>query len=101
MGAAIATLLAYIFLALATYGVNQRIYPVPFDMLRFLLLLALGTACYLGSCWLAEQTPELLVRWGIQLGMLILYAGCLVAPVLFERRRERKLSSQAWEVLPL
>ncbi len=77
MGAAIATLLAYMLLALLTYIVNQRIYPVPFEIGIFSIALCIGTALYLGSTFLAQaQTTS--VAWGIHISALCLY-GCGLA----------------------
>ncbi len=77
MGAAVATLIAYIALALVTYIGNQRIYPVPFEIGLFLIALLAGVALYLGGEFLA-QTQPMYVAWGMRTGSLILYAGCLV-----------------------
>ena len=54
MGAAVSTLLAFILLAFASYAVNQRLYPVPFEFSLFTLALLLGVAFYLGSLFLAQ-----------------------------------------------
>ena len=93
IGAAASTLIAYAFLALVAYIVNQRIYPVPFGIPLFLIMLALGIILYLGGCSLTEKTQILLENWGLQIGMFSLYAGCLIALGLFETRREKNLFS--------
>lgn len=49
MGAAIATLLAYIVLTLVAYLVNQRFYPLPFEIGKFVLAFLLGVVLYQGS----------------------------------------------------
>ncbi|HCI78611.1 MAG TPA: hypothetical protein DHW02_02855, partial [Ktedonobacter sp.] len=49
MGAAIATLLAYIVLVLVAYIVNQRMYPLPLEIGKFALAFVLGAVLYWGS----------------------------------------------------
>ena len=75
-GAAASTLIAYIVLALAAYIVNQRIYPIPFEIGRFVIALFVGVALYIGSSFLALSQGTY-VAWGIHVGTLALYAGCL------------------------
>jgi len=76
MGAASSTLIAYIVLAFAAYIVNQRIYPIPFEIGRFIVALFVGVALYVGSSILA-LSHETYIAWGIYVGALALYAGCL------------------------
>lgn len=87
IGAALATLLAYMLLALLTYRVNQRIYPVPFEIGMFSTALGIGAALYLGSTFLAQGQPPS-IAWTIQLCALCLYACCLA---LLGKRWRRKL----------
>jgi hypothetical protein len=77
MGAAVATLIAYIALAFITYCGNQRIYPVPFEIGRFIIALLVGIVLYTGSDFLAHS-PAIHVAWGIHIGALILYGVCLL-----------------------
>ncbi len=77
MGAAVSTLIAYALLALIAYIVNRRIYPIPFEMGMFVTALLIGFALYTGSSFLA-QSQETYRAWGISLGALCLYGGCLV-----------------------
>jgi O-antigen/teichoic acid export membrane protein len=49
MGAAIATLAAYIAMSLMAYGGNQRLYFIPFELGRFLFAALLGGMLYAGS----------------------------------------------------
>ena len=72
MGAAVSTLLAYIVLVLVTYIVNQRIYPIRFEIGLFIVELFVGVALYVGSSLLA-QTQEPLISWSISIGTLLLY----------------------------
>ncbi len=77
IGAATSTLIAYAFLALISYLANQRIYPIPFEIGKFLLALPVGIAIYIGSGIMA-QTQGIFGFWAIYLSMFILYAGCLL-----------------------
>jgi O-antigen/teichoic acid export membrane protein len=76
MGAAIATLLAYIVLATLAYVVNQRLYYVPFEMGRFALAALAGTALYVGAAWLGARLSSPL-SWLVSGGALLIYAVCL------------------------
>jgi O-antigen/teichoic acid export membrane protein len=77
MGAAVSTLIAYLVLALLGYAVNQRIYPVPFEIGIFMIALLIGTAIYICSNFLV-QVQQIYVAWSISFGALGLYGGCLV-----------------------
>jgi len=77
MGAAISTLLAFIVLALLAYIVNQRIYPVPFEIGIFIIAMLIGAALYVGSSFLA-QAREPFVACSIYICAFGLYGGCLV-----------------------
>jgi O-antigen/teichoic acid export membrane protein len=57
MGAAVATFVGYVVLALFAYVVNQRIYPIPFEVGRFVLALCVGVGVY----WELYLLPAL---WG-------------------------------------
>jgi O-antigen/teichoic acid export membrane protein len=76
-GAAVSTLIAYCMLTVLTYFVNQRIYPIPFEVGLFTIALLIGVALYLGSDFLA-QLQTIYVAWGIRIGGLILYGGSLL-----------------------
>ncbi len=76
MGAAVSTLVAYIIYALIAYVVNQRIYPVPFEIVMFLVALMIGVVLYVGSDALGQRFG-LYGAWGISAGTLIVYAGFL------------------------
>jgi O-antigen/teichoic acid export membrane protein len=77
MGAAISTLIAYFALAVITYFVNQRIYPIPFEIGLFSVALLIGATLYLGCDFLA-QLQTIYLAWGIRMGVLILYGGSLL-----------------------
>ncbi|GAC1303984.1 MAG: hypothetical protein NVSMB27_43300 [Ktedonobacteraceae bacterium] len=84
MGAALATLLAYIVLALVAYIVNQRIYPIPFEIVKFSFALLLGVALYVGGDFLAQSQPTSLA-WSISFATLGVYGACLGAYILLPR----------------
>ncbi len=76
MGAAYSTLIAYIALATIAYVVNQRIYPLPFQVARFIFAAIVGVAIYyeifalpsyVGARWL----------WPLAVVGLLLYGGWL------------------------
>ena len=76
IGAAASTLIAYLILALTAYIVNQLLYPIPFEIGRFIVALLVGMAFYLGSSFLTQgQTTY--TTWDISLCALFLYGGCL------------------------
>src|SRR5450755_2597720 len=76
MGAAIATLIAYIALALVSYLFNQRIYPVPFEVGLFLLALIIGIVLYFADYRLVQEKSNIIV-WSIHISLLVLYGGTL------------------------
>lgn len=95
MGAAFSTLLAYIALAAVAYIVNQRLYPVQFEIGVFALALLVGIALYIGSDFLAQSQQEF-VAWGIRLCFLCLYGGCLaLLGKLIARKGDRVIARAA------
>ena len=85
MGAAVSTLLAYALLVSIAYIVNQQVYPIPFEIGKFLFALIVGTALYVGSTMLS-QTQKTLGTWGIYICALALYTGCLLLSGKFPAR---------------
>jgi O-antigen/teichoic acid export membrane protein len=78
MGAALSTLIAYFVLLIIAYIVNQRLYPIPYEIGKLCLALLIGLGFFLGSSYLAQaQTP--LVVCGIYFVGISLYAGYLLA----------------------
>lgn len=75
-GAAISTLLAYIVLAAVSYAVNQRLYPIPFEVGIFLCALCTGIALYTGSSFLLP-VQSAIVTAGLRLAAFVLYGICL------------------------
>lgn len=61
MAAAWSTLIAYFVLVASDYIVNQRIYPVPFEIGRFIVALLVGVALFSSCTVLTELRPGI---WG-------------------------------------
>lgn len=77
MGAAIATLIAYATLTVLAYMVNQKIYPLPFEIGLFGIALLTGILLYIGNMFVIQQ-QQTYGAWSISLCACCLYAGCLV-----------------------
>ncbi len=100
MGAATSTLIAYAFLALISYVANQWIYPVPFEIGKFMIALSIGIAIYIESGNLA-QSRGIFGAWGISISMFSLYAACLVllGKLLPWKQKNRKNRAQEVSLL--
>lgn len=72
MGAALSTLLAYAALALIAYVGNQQMYPIPFEVGRFLGAAAIGVGIFSGSLALAH-TLGTGWAWPVRLLALAVY----------------------------
>lgn len=92
LGAGLATLLAYVFMAIIAYFVIQRIYPIPFQIGIFTVGLLLGAVLYVTTSLLV-LTQERFQGWTIEFVSLCLYGGCLLllalAPSWDKKRRQR------------
>ncbi len=77
IGAAAATLIAYALLAAITYFINQRIYPIPFEIGKFAIALLVGVACYIGAGFITQH-QSLYMTLGAYIGSLFLYSVFLV-----------------------
>jgi O-antigen/teichoic acid export membrane protein len=88
MGAALATLVAYVFLTLVMYFVNQRIYSLPFEIGIFTVALLVSCALFSGGWFLARGQT---IYWAsaTYIGSIILCAGCLFVIEKFAARREK------------
>lgn len=91
MGAAVSTLVAYILLALISYAVNQRIYPVPYEMGIFAIGLFIGSALYTGISFLAQNEGRY-ESWAIYIGSLVLFSGSLAFLVKLPTRGQKNKS---------
>jgi O-antigen/teichoic acid export membrane protein len=89
MGAALSTLLAYMLLAVVAYIVNQRIYPIPYEIGFFSGALLIGITFYTASSLLA-QAQEFYLTAAIFLGSLVCYAGCLAFLGIWLTRHHRE-----------
>jgi O-antigen/teichoic acid export membrane protein len=76
MGAAASTLIAYVLLAVITYVINQRIYPIPFEVGRFMAVALVGAAIF-AACYAATQSLGTWSRWPLSIGGFLLYAGLI------------------------
>ena len=76
MGAAVSTLMAYFVLTVIAYIVNQRIYPIPYEVARFVLALILGIALYVVTD-MVVRGKNLYLTWMIYIIVLFFYGGCL------------------------
>ncbi len=79
MGAALSTLIAYFLLAAGGYLVNQRLYPIPFEIALFCLALLIGILLYGGGSLLI-QTQKIggIGAFTIFSGLFCLYGGLVV-----------------------
>jgi O-antigen/teichoic acid export membrane protein len=73
IGAALSTLFAYALLACVAYIVNQRIYPIPYEIGFFIFTLGVGIAIYIASNFFV-QGMERYLAWGILISVWICYA---------------------------
>ena len=84
MGAAWATLLAYLATALAVYVLTLRIYPVPYEFARLAKIgLATAAVFLLGLVW---TPPLLLLAVGYKIALLFLFLGLMAVMRFFDRR---------------
>lgn len=91
MGAALSTLLAYVVLALIAYILNQRIYPVPFEIGTFIIALVLGIGLYIGSNFVARGQGSY-KTWEISLSALGAYGACLSLLLYLSSRMHKNTS---------
>lgn len=78
MGAALSTLVAYATLAVLAYVGNQLIYPIPFEVGRFLIASAVGICVYLGSHTLAHKLGSWWT-WPVDVLALVIYGVTLLS----------------------
>jgi O-antigen/teichoic acid export membrane protein len=89
MGAAWSTLLAYAILTVIAYFVNQRIYPIPFELDILVVGLLAGILLYVGGSFLSQGHGQY-VAWGIILATFVLYCFLLILLNLFSIKRSKK-----------
>jgi O-antigen/teichoic acid export membrane protein len=78
IGAGVSTLISYGLLTVISYIVNQRLYPIGFEIGSFILRLLIGVVLYIAGNFLAHgQAP--LISWAISLAFLVLYGVILMA----------------------
>ncbi len=94
IGAAASTFLAYAVLAMLAYLVNQKMYPIRFEIGLFSLALVLGSVLYIGSEWFAARIgAETYLALGISFCALCFYGGCLVLLLKLPRHKVKKVAS--------
>ncbi len=86
LGAALSTLLAYAFLSLIAYLVNNQMYPVPFEVGLFLIALAMGTLLYVASA-IAVQSLDAWSAILLCILVLLFYGFTLLILARFPFRR--------------
>jgi len=92
LGAAFATLLGYLLLAIGGYLVNQRLYPIPFEIGLFCLILLIGIVLYGGGDLLVQmQKIGGIGALVIFLGLFCLYAGLQIYLGLHPPLRQRAI----------
>ena len=78
LGAALSTLIGYLLLAIGGYIVNQRLYPIPFEIGLFCLALCTGVVLYGGAALLLQvQKVNTLGVLAIFVYLFCLYTGLL------------------------
>ncbi len=90
MGAAVSTLIAYFVLTILAYIVNQRIYPVPYEVARFVLALFIGIALYTVTDMVVRD-KNLYLTWAIYIIVLFFYAGSLALLGWLPSRIQKKI----------
>ena len=98
MGAAASTLIAYALLVLFSYIINQRLYPIPFEVGKFLFALIIGIILYWGAETLSQSHGRILA-WSILLGAFFLYGSYLLLSTKFFPMRSRKREKRIQGVL--
>jgi O-antigen/teichoic acid export membrane protein len=96
LGAALATLIAYIALALISGVINQWLYPVPLEIGLFLLAMSVGIALYLASIYLVRN-QQLYEALGINIACIVLYGGCLVVLGMLWSKRHKRVATPVKE----
>jgi hypothetical protein len=71
--------------------VNQRIYPIPYEISTFIVALIIGIGFFTGGIFLS-QNQGTYEAWGISLGALGLYSGCLVLLAKLSSRWDKDTS---------
>jgi O-antigen/teichoic acid export membrane protein len=75
-GAAASTLIAYVIMATIAYVVNQRLYPVPYEVGRFVVALLVGVSMYAGTYALTKLWGQQWV-WQASIFGIVAFAACL------------------------
>jgi O-antigen/teichoic acid export membrane protein len=89
MGAALATLVGFFFLAVCTWAVSRRVFPVRYEWRRLAALLGLAI-----GLWLLSRTlPSAMWVWPIKAGMWLAYPVVLWAAGFVSQREKEHIRS--------
>lgn len=97
MGAAWATSLSFLFMAVLTYGFAQRVHPVPYRFSRLLIAVGLSIVIYLASTPVAGSI--LLVSAALKLLLLAAFPLALYLLGFFEREEVERIKAAAQPLL--
>jgi O-antigen/teichoic acid export membrane protein len=93
LGAAIATLIGFLFLAIATWGVTQRVFPVRYEWSRLFALLALAIGLWL----ISRLLPAEPWTWPAKGGLWLLGPAIVWCTGLMSRREKEHVRSLTGE----
>lgn len=79
MGAAWSALICFFCMCVACYWIGRRYYPIPYPIGRMMSYLLLAIGLFELSEWLKPMLPALPLRLVVNTGILLLYAGLILA----------------------
>ncbi len=79
MGAAWSALICFLCMCVACYWIGRRYYPIPYPIGRMVTYLMLAIGLFGLSEWIKPMFPGLPLRLVVNTGILLLYAGLIVA----------------------
>jgi O-antigen/teichoic acid export membrane protein len=82
VGSSCATLLCYASMAIMSYLLGRKYYPVNYDVLRVLTYIGLGIDLYLGQQWLLQKTT-----WAHWVSASMMMAVYLLTVTVFEKQK--------------
>lgn len=91
MGAAWATALSFLMMAILAYGFSQKIYPIPYRIWKLCMPVVVAVVLYLGSTQVVIATPFLSVT--IKLLFVPIFLAALYLLGFLERREIEKFKS--------
>jgi O-antigen/teichoic acid export membrane protein len=100
MGAAWATTLSFLLMAMVTYVLSQRVYRIPYSLFKIALPLVLATGTYLLATLI--DVPSLIVTIAMKVVLIAGFGFVVLASGFFEEsetRQLRKALQGVWERL--